>query len=235
MERTSSQKGSTRAIPVSKATAASTVFAGIRQEILTGKLEPGMKLRVEALCSRYDATANPVREALNRLVSDGLVVIEDQKGFSVAPVSIDHWRELVWTRCVVESCALREAIANPTVAWEDEIVLSLHRLTRTSRFISEENRTPNPDWETAHHRFHNALISSGSSSILLKFCEDLREKTDRYRHIASIAPTARTDYNGEHQAIADHCIARNANDAVNALVEHYRHTLSVVESYFEKD
>src|SRR3990172_5019394 len=82
-------------------TLASSVYERLRQDVLTGELLPGHKLRIDALRLRYGVGASPVREALNRLVSEGLVTLEDQKGFRVAPVSLDELRELTHTRCLI--------------------------------------------------------------------------------------------------------------------------------------
>lgn len=217
-----------------KATAASSVFAAIRRDILSGGLPPGSRLRIDALCQSYEATINPVREALNRLTAEGLVDLEDQRGFSVAPVSIEEWREIVRGRCLMEACALREAMHNRTEAWEEGIVLSLYRLSRTLRFIDEETQQPNPEWEIRHHAFHNALLMTCNSRIVLEFCEELRERSDRYRHIASISPQARKTYGEEHSEIADAVLDGDVERAVTLLTEHYQRTLTVVEAFLNK-
>lgn len=217
-----------------KATAATAVFAALRRDILTGALLPGSKLRIETLCQTYETTINPVREALNRLTAEGLVDLADQRGFSVAPVSIEEWREIVRGRCMMEACALRAAMKNRTQAWEEGIVLSLYRLSRTPRFLDGEPQRPNPDWEPRHHAFHNALLTTCNSRIILEFCEDLRERSDRYRHIAAISPQARQTYGAEHGEIADAVLDGDADKAVELLTTHYERTLAVVEAYFEK-
>lgn len=217
----------------SKTTAATTAFTAIRQDILDGSLPPGQRLKIDALCQRFNASINPVREALNRLSAEGLVTLEDQRGFSVAPVSLEDWQEIVRARCLIEACALREAIANRTDAWEERIVLALHWLSRTPRFLGD-SRAANPEWEPRHHAFHNALLTTCNSRIVLDLCEDLRDRSDRYRRIASLSPDARTTYPTEHQDIAEAALAGQADQAVDLLTEHYRRTLSVVEAFLQR-
>jgi GntR family transcriptional regulator, carbon starvation induced regulator len=214
-----------------KKTAASSVFDALRRDILDGTLKPGSRLKIDTLCQSYHATINPVREALNRLTAIGLVDLEDQRGFSVSPVSLDEWREIVRSRCLVEACALREAIANRTEAWEEGIVLSLYRLQKTPRFLEGEQQTANPEWEPRHHTFHNALLLTCNARIVLEFCEELRERSDRYRHIASISPHARQSYGSEHAEIAEATLAGDADRAVQLLTGHYMRTLTVVENF----
>lgn len=213
-------------------TAASATFGALRRDILTGRLRPGARLKVDALCKAHDASINPVREALNRLTAEGLVVLEDQRGFSVAPVSLEDWRDIVRGRCMVESAALTAAIANRTADWESGIVLSLHWLTRTPRLL--QDRQPNPEWETRHHAFHEALLATCDARVVLAFCADLRDRSDRYRAIAAAAPQARQSHDAEHQEIAAAAIAGDSARAVALLVAHYRRTLAVVEDHFRQ-
>ena len=109
-------------------TRASAVYDALRADILHGVLKPDEKLKVDAVGERYSVGASPVREALNRLSSEGLVTRNDQRGFSVAPL---HWNELAIltdTRCQVEAIALRESIVARDAAWEDALVLLVHKV-----------------------------------------------------------------------------------------------------------
>lgn len=213
-------------------TAASRIAAELRAEILQGMLAPGARLKVSALQSRFDTAINPIREGLNRLVSEGLVELVDHKGFSVADISLDAWRDILEARCMIEAAAFERSIRNPDDAWRDEIAISLHRLLRTPRFTDERARLPNPDWEKIHHRFHRALIARCGSHEVIAICDSLRRKADRYRALAGKSQKARTNYNDEHEMMANHALDGDAARAVRILVDHYRATLSVVERYF---
>jgi GntR family carbon starvation induced transcriptional regulator len=219
--------------PPGRATAATAVYDRLRSEILSGALDPASKLRIEFLCQRYEAGASPVREALNRLSAEGFVDREDQRGFSVAPVSLAQLRELVQTRCWLEGRALQEAIAHRTDAWEEGIVLSLHRLSRQARFASDMSL--NPEWERYHHAFHHALLATCGSSILLRFCQELREQADRYRLIAARSIFPKRNERDEHRAIAEATINGLTEEAIERLMAHYRRTLEIIEGCFSAD
>jgi DNA-binding GntR family transcriptional regulator len=62
-------------------------FERLRADILSGQLQPGGRLRIQALSERYQIGATAIREALSRLVTDGLLEVEDQRGFKVGQVS----------------------------------------------------------------------------------------------------------------------------------------------------
>ena len=215
-----------------RTTAATTVYEQLRADILSGLLEPSHKLRIEFLCERYDTGGSPVREALNRLSAEGFVEREDQRGFFVAPVSLAQLRELVTIRCWLEERALREAIAHRSEEWEENIVIAFHRLSRRSRFISAGSLQFNPDWEHYHHAFHHALLSNCGSRILLRYCETLRDQTDRYRLIAASSIYPQRKDRDEHQAIMEAVLDGHAGQAVKLLIRHYRRTLSIVQDYF---
>ena len=64
------------------------VYRRIRTDIIFGRAKPGQKLRLDRLKDEYQASVSTLREILNRLSSEGLVLAEGQRGFEVAPVSV---------------------------------------------------------------------------------------------------------------------------------------------------
>jgi DNA-binding GntR family transcriptional regulator len=216
-------------------TAASRIAEELRSEILRGGLAPGARLKIGELQRRFETAINPIREGLNRLVSEGLVELVDHKGFSVSEISLEAWRDILEARCIIETAALERSIRNPTEEWRDEIVVSLHRLVRTSRFVDDEARLPNENWEWEHHRFHRALIANCGSEAVIGICDDLRRKADRYRALAGKSQKARTNYNDEHELIARYALGGFSVEAATVLDTHYRATFTVVERYFAEE
>lgn len=220
-----------------KATSATIVYRDLKRDLLRGLHEPGSKLQIEPTAQRYGTTTNPMREALNRLASERLVDREDQRGFSVPALSLDHFRELVKTRCWLEGKALRESIANRSEAWEDDVVLSLHRLLRTP-FIAGAELDANLDnsaWESRHRQFHLALIGACGSRWLLRFCEELMDQSERYRYISDMRNARRRDAETEHRQIADAAIGGDVELAVQRLTAQYELTLHLYDSQVSAD
>lgn len=213
-----------------KTTSATLVYQQLRQDILRGDLKPGQKLQIEFVAARYAVGTNPVREALNRLSAERLVDRHDQRGFSVPPISMEQFRDLVKTRCWLEGKALEESILNRDQAWEDSIILAYHKLSRTPWSLPEGSLAGNPQWEERHRAFHRALISACGSTWLMGFCHDLMAQAERYRHIAQSAVYPNRIGNDEHRAIMDATLDGNIALAQQKLIDHYKLTLSIIEN-----
>ena len=209
-------------------TLASSVYDMMRQDILKGDLPPGEKLRVEYLRDRYGVGASPIREALNRLSVDGVVMRVDQKGFRVATVSVAELDELIKTRCWLEETAIRESIAAGDDAWEERLVLAFHRLSKAPRSTEQITYAINPDWEVLHRAFHLALIGACGSRWLISYCEQLNDLADRYRQLAVRVTYPRRNELDEHKAIMGAAVNRDPDRAVEVLMDHYRRTAEII-------
>jgi DNA-binding GntR family transcriptional regulator len=208
-------------------TLTSGAYDRLRREIVTGQLAPDLKLRIDEICQRYDVGATPVREALNRLSAEGLVIQTDQRGFRVAPVSREELEELTRTRIWVDSIGLRESIDHGDEAWEEAVLLAFHRLGRANPVDSAHGGL-GAEWERRHRGFHTAMIGACRSSWLVAFSERLFDCFGRYRYLSTVMPTAPRKADREHRALMEAALARNADLALRLLAEHYRETAALV-------
>jgi DNA-binding GntR family transcriptional regulator len=209
-------------------TLAGTVYESLRADILSAQLEPDSKLRIEFLSRRYRTGQIPIREALNRLTSEGLVERREQRGFVVSPVSAEDLTELTKTRAWLEGIALAESIASHTREWEEGVVLAFHRLSQLPRSMSRSVYRVNPEWERLHRDFHRSLIAGCGSRWLLSFCLQLADQSFRYRQIAfKKAFRGRTDTDG-HRAIMEAAIGGDSGKAVKLLQKHLRFTARTI-------
>ena len=202
----------------------SRAYMRLREDIISGALQPGRKLKIEELRRQYDVGTSPIREALSLLTSDHFVERNDQRGFRVSEVSAEEFEELLKTRCWLEERALRESIANGSSAWEERVVLANYRLSRIPRSSDSDHFVGNKDWETQHKHFHMTLISECGSSMLLKFCDQLYDQNVRYRQLSGSKAYPKRDIAEEHNAICDSVLARDADLAAELLIKHYQRT-----------
>jgi DNA-binding GntR family transcriptional regulator len=205
-------------------TLARQVMGRLRRDILEGALPPGSRLRIEGLRERYGVGASPLREALSQLAAKGLVLRVDQRGFRVASAEPETLRDLIETRCLVETAALRAAIARGDAAWEEHVLVAHHRLGRTSRSAEPERFVPHPEWEAHHRAFHLALLEGCGAQALLAYCAELHDGALRFRHLSNQVAWPLRDVAAEHRAICEATIARRADDAAALLEAHYRRT-----------
>ncbi len=202
----------------------SRAYARLKQDIISGRLKPGRKLKIDELRQEYDVGTSPIREALSLLTSDHFVERLDQRGFRVSKVSDEEFQELLKTRCWLEERAIRESIENGSAGWEEQVVLANYRLSRMPRSVSDEYFIADQDWETAHKHFHMTLISQCGSSLLLKFCDQLYDQNIRYRQLSGSSAYPKRDVAEEHNSICDAVLSRNADLASERLIDHYQRT-----------
>lgn len=221
-------KTETPASNTPSATRASSVYERLQADILTGALQPGLKLRLKDLIERYETGNSPLREALNRLSAAGMVLREENRGFRVPPASASELTELTRTRCWLEEKALRESIEHGDSEWEERIVLAFHWLARSARRAEGVATTLSPEWEAHHQEFHAALISACRSKILMEFCAELAQRSFRYRSIAEVVKYRDRHELDEHRKLHDATIARDAEAAVELLKQHYEVTSNIL-------
>lgn len=212
-----------------------TVFNLLRQDILTGRLRPGERLRAETLRQRYDVGGSPVREALMRLEAEDFVVLEQNKGFRVAGVSAEHLQDLSRTRVEIEGLALKWSIAKGGVDWESAIVASMHRLASVPKHLDAEGQERNVDWLRYHREFHAALVAACDSPVLAGVRNHLFDQAERYVALSiSVGGEVRDDVS-EHQGIMEAAIARDTELALALNRRHIERTtkklLAAIEHY----
>ena len=212
----------------SKETLASLVYDRLRQDIITVAIEPGEKLHIRSLCDRFNVGLSPVREALSRLSSEGLVAQSDHRGFAVKPLSEDDLVDLTRARCWLNELAIRKSIANGDATWEETVVLSFHRLSRTPRFELGNECERSPAWETAHRNFHSSLIAASGSRRLEQYCEHLFDSSERYRHVGRRAGIKSANREKEHRALMEAVVARDADAAARLITAHFERTAELV-------
>ncbi|HET7885907.1 MAG TPA: GntR family transcriptional regulator [Bradyrhizobium sp.] len=209
-------------------TQASHVYDRLREDLLSGRLAPSRKLQMRFLIETYGTGQTPLREALNRLTSDGLVEVHEQRGFYVRNISRAELAELTKTRCWVEGLALRESMAAATPEWEEQLLLAQHRLSRTPRSLKETEFEDNPEWERLHRIYHRTLIGNCGSQSLIAFCGQLADQLYRYRRLSIRKAFPSRHVGDEHQAIANAVMSGDTEEAVRLLTRHYQTTAEVI-------
>ena len=195
-----------------------SAYRALRRDIIEGRLAPGEKLRVEHLKDDYGVGAGTLREALSLLISDALVVSQGQRGFRVAPVSIEDFEDITRTRVMLECEALRQSIAMGDDAWEADLLAAFHRLTKAEeKRIGSEDRE---EWEERNRIFHEVLIAACPSRWIKHFLSILYHQAERYRRMSLYLQPIPRDIHVEHEALLQAAMSRDADKAAETLAEH---------------
>jgi DNA-binding GntR family transcriptional regulator len=205
-----------------KSTKATRLVDRLREAILSGELRPGSKINLDTLRRELDVSLSPLREALARLIAVGLVELHNNRGYSVAPVSLDNLAEITRLRMEFEGLALASAIEHGDSRWEGDVVRALHRLSCIERDPNEPRTIE--AWEHAHRDFHMTLLSGCGMPLLLNSCVVLHNLNDRYRRVFLARSGGDRNVAGEHSEIANGAVARDAAFACAKLREHIRRT-----------
>ena len=207
----------------------------IRQDILAGSLPASSQLKLDALTIYYGFSSSPIREALNRLVSEGLVINEDRRGFFVAPISIHDLEEITRLRCLLEPEALENSIKNGDDAWEANIIACYYRLERQEeRLIDIGSFISDREWSSLHHEFHASLLAACEYEKLLQMRTTFFYQSERYWYLWANATPNPRNKGSNHDRLRDAVLDRNIERAKHLIRNHISQTTEIVVKYLQK-
>src|SRR4249919_778007 len=198
-------------------TAGERVYRRLRNDIVSGRLAPSEKLKLGRLKDDYGISISTLRELLNRLTSEGLIVAESARGFEVAPVSAENFRELANLRLLLESHALRRSFALGDIDWEGRVVAAHHKLAMMEKRTLAGDRRGLEVLKRYDSEFHQSLLSACGSRVLLD-CH--AAVFDRYVRYLMIAIVFRSAASAEHQKLLECALNRDAKTAQSLLATH---------------
>ena len=215
--------------PTVETSLADRAHAAIGDAILRCEYAPGTKLKLETLAAASGLSSSPLREALNRLVQEGLVLALENRGFWVAPISVAELKDLTRMRLLVESEVLASAIDCGDDEWEARVVAAFHRLDLTEQRLRQDADSPaRADWSALHKAFHLALFSGSDSPRLIRTASSLFSQAERYRNFATAHRRKPRNVRGEHASLMRACLDRKPKEALRLLREHIAATAESV-------
>lgn len=201
----------------------------MREGILMGEFAPDSRLRMEDLKARFDVGFSPIREALTRLVGEGLVEFEPNRGFHVKGLSREDLYDIAVARIAVEVMAFRLAMKQGDDRWEAAVVGALHhyRCKAEGAFDSTDGLLA---WEAAHDQLHAALIGACGSPRLIRMQRLLQEQHLRYRRLIVVPEVAQDVHVGEHERLVALVLDRDADRALDHIERHMMITVDALAS-----
>lgn len=205
------------------------------RDIVRGVFQPLERIKVVPLSTYYGVGHSPVREAILLSSFSGLLVHEHQKGYRVAPVSVADYEDVRLTYLRIYRLALGLAMEKGDDAWEERVVVQLHRSVKVRKVLPDGDPEAREMWQRAYHDLHEALLSGCESPLLISIYHSLRNRLERYVNLfANLEFDRERDHHAEHREIVDAIVARD-QDRADELVERFFATgaelrASIVES-----
>jgi DNA-binding GntR family transcriptional regulator len=188
----------------------------LRERILTGGVAPGAELRQEVLARQFGVSRVPVREALNRLQAEGLIVLRPRRGFAVTSLDIAEIIEIFELRMVLEQHALQVA----TLLRTEADVRDVESLVVKMESCDPQSEGYLTTWLDLNREFHARLIDSARRTRLSSITANLRDSIEPYIRIESHVTGEVEDAAHEHRAIFDAFKARDATRAGDIVRDH---------------
>lgn len=195
------------------------VHAHLRDSIMRGHYAPGDALKPQDLAREQGVSLAVVREALVRVVGEGLADRLPNRGFAVPAFSDRRWQQITEARRTVEVVVLRMSIERGDVDWEARVRAAHHRLTRTPVYVPEEGEYYSGAWSEAHRAFHRALLEGCGNPVLLETFDRMWTASELARRWSAYRNPDR-DGADEHRRLEEAALARDADTAAGVLARH---------------
>ena len=209
-------------------TLAGVAFESVRSQILRRQLAFGTKLNQASLAEQLGISLVPLREALRKLEAEGLVQIVPHRGVFVCTISRDELEDLYTIRMILEGMATRAAVARLT----DDHVAKLSALV-----LEMEQETSREDYAKLlliNRAFHLTLYEVSGRRFLCDSIIGLWKKSERYRALYVHLPGRSRQALSEHQEILQALQGRWAKEAVRAVRNNIRQTMTGLLLAFDK-
>lgn len=187
------------------------VYEKLKEEITAGLLEQGEKIVAREIARQFGVSDIPVREALKKLESDGLVENLPHVGSRVSVINLQTAREIFAIRLELESFATRLAAKNATPSQIDELQEIVEEIDRN---VVESNVLEISRLNTL---FHQKLYRLSGNESLCELIFSLMDRSQYSRSIFTLVPGRKEHSNEEHKRIVDALRKGNAEEAGKAL------------------
>jgi DNA-binding GntR family transcriptional regulator len=202
------------------------VYLRLRADLLTCRILPGTRLKVNDLAEKLGVHIGAVREALFRLTSENLVINVPQKGFASGPISVKELNDLTEARVQIESLCLRRSVERGDLSWEMRLIAAEHALANIPKHDSRDSALINEDWAKADREYSEALVAACDNQVLLQLRRQLLNQSERYRRLSY--PLSVPERNTDFKKITRAALAHDADRVVRIFSGHIREVADIL-------
>jgi len=202
----------------------SAIVDWIRDRIRRGRLVPGQRLVEADIMRELSASRSRVREALQRLSTEGLVTIEEFRGASVKQFSRDEIRQIYRARMALEGQAARDFAESEAPDLKRRFASVQQELNALEQTGDHERFARlNDDW-------HRLIIEGSGNSYIAMFVERLRVPIYRLLFTTFYNAQRIDRANAGHRRISEAILAGRGKEAERLMREHIEEGLEALES-----
>ena len=195
-----------------------SIYDELKQRIVTGVYKPGMRLIANDLAEEFNISRMPVREALTRLGTTGLVEVIPYRGAIVNELTLEDFVEIFHIRSVLEGLAARLACPN----MRDVDLERMREANEEIRGMISENDV---DFQRVNRIFHSTIWERTKSERLISILSNLYTEAAQYRQMVFIHSERLSEVYYEHQLFLEALCGKDAQNAENIVRDHYEKTL----------
>ena len=204
--------------------ASGTAFTWLRDEILSGRMRPGQALSENEIAQRLGVSRTPVREAIIRLESEGLLVVRPQVGTTVAPIDVDTVSDVQFMREAIECRTVALAAQRASPADAKELRANLKEQARVAARGDHAAFVPLDDG------MHRKLVAMAGRPRVWRTVEDAKAQLDRVRFLSLEDPAWLATIHRQHEEIVERVLAGDAVGAKAAMSRHLRAVFASIET-----
>jgi DNA-binding GntR family transcriptional regulator len=183
------------AIEAAIGTAEEEAYRHIHAAIRMGRYRAGERLLPASIATEIGTSRMPVREALRRLASEGLVTIRPNRGVTVNGLDVADMLEVFEMRAVLEGLAIRLALPNLTPATIAQLEQMLDRI--------DDRAGVQADWTTSHRLFHETLCAASGKPRLVRQIAALHSVVEPHMRLWAVQVDRPASARSDHQHLVD--------------------------------
>ena len=196
--------------------ASGIAHAWLRDEILSGRLRPGQALSENEVAQQLGVSRTPIREAIIRLESEGLLTVRPQVGTTVAPIDVDAVADGQFIREAIECATVTLAACRASTADARELRALLKEQQRVAARGDHTAFVPLDD------RMHKKLVAMAGRPHVWRAVENVKAQLDRVRFLSLEDPAWLAVIHRQHEEIVERVLAGDADGAASAMSRHLR-------------
>jgi DNA-binding GntR family transcriptional regulator len=195
---------------------AQKIYTELRDKILNFEIQPNFRLTETELATHFDVSRTPIREALQRLETEGLLTIRPKQGCFVRAMDLHEFTDYYQIRVNLEMLSLEMACINMS----DEALKKLCK-------VWEKSPSTGSDTEAEYvanldETFHLALAEGGGNRVLLKLLTDINNRIRIVRRLDFTDSERILKTFNEHYSILQHLLRRDLKSAKNEMMHHIK-------------